>query len=287
MNLFKAPETYASRIPIFVFSTGIAFSAIIWLWHIFWMACIGTPPSNYYVSMPYAGLSYIQFCVLIFSGFIILGLILLWFGERKIFSVALIVSCLAIGSDTLLMKAILKKGHLMSMQGLVQGLQEFDPNDQEGPWYRIPSMVLFNHEALTVDIRRWNKIETEKFEPDVDLVSVVGDWILETDEYTGICRFGCEDFYWAFDFYLKINGEIWGEKKYAPQKILKEDGMYKIVLRCDGWHAADSLYKSWDKKLISSLEEGVYLEMAPDKQSFFMYPDETKEGLSLGPFVRQ
>jgi len=287
MNLFKAPETFASRIPLLLFVTGTVFSSIIWLLHIFWMAIIGTPPSNYYVSMPYAGLNYIQFCVLVFSGFIILGSILLLFGERKTFSVALIVSCLAIGTNTLLMKAIFKKGHLMSMQGLVQGLQEFDPNDQEGPWYRAPSMVLFNHEALTIDIRRWNKIEAEKFESDVDIVSVVGDWVLDMDEYTGICRLGGGDLYWAFDFYLKINGEIWGEEKYAPQKILKEDGLYKIVLRCGGRRTADSLYKSWDKNLISSLEEGVYLEMAPDKKSFFMYPDETKEGLSLGPFIRQ
>lgn len=287
MNLFKTPETFASCIPMFLFVTGTVFSSMIWLFHIFWMAIIGTPPGNYFVSMPYAGLSYIQFCVLVFSGFIILGSILLLFGKRKIFSVALIVSSLAIGTNTLLMKASFKKGHLMSMQGLVQGLQEFDPNDQEGPWYRTPSMVLFNHEALTIDVRRWNEIETEKFEPDVEVVSVVGDWGLDMDEYTGICRFGCGDFFFAFDFYLKVNGEIWGERKYGPQKILKEDGVYKIVLMSGGWHDADYFYKSPYKNLISSLEDGVYLEMAPDKQSFFMYSDETKEGLSLGPFVRQ
>jgi hypothetical protein len=287
MKLFQTPETFASHIPMFLFATGTVFSSMIWLLHIFWMAIIGTPPSNYYVSMPYAGLNYIQLCVLIFSGFIVLGTILLLFGKRKKFSAALIILSLSIGTNTLLMKAIFKKGHLMSMQGLVQGLKEFDPNDQEGPWYHSPSMVLFNHEALTIDIRRWNEVESEKFEPTIDIVSVVGDWILETDEYTGICRIGCGAFFFAFDFYLEVNGELWGEKKYAPQKIIKEDERYKIVLRGGGRRGADSFYKSWSKNIISSLEEGVYLEMSQDKQSFFMYPDETKDGSSLGPFVRK
>lgn len=287
MNLLKAPDTFASRIPIFVFAAGIAFSAVIWLLHIFWMVCVGTPPGNYYVSMPYAGLSYIHLCTLNFSGFIILGLITLVFGERKIISAALIVSCLAIGANTLLMKASFRIGHLTSMQGLVEGLQEFDPYDQEGRWYHYPSMVLFNHEALTVDVRRWNEVEAEKFEPDVELVSLVGDWTLKTDEYAGICRFECEDFYWAFDFSLKVNGEIWGKKKYRPRKILQEDGVFKIVLCISSRYPADYVYKSRYTNLVSSLEESVYLEMAPDKQSFFMYRDETKKGESLGPFVRQ
>ena len=46
-------------------------------------------------------------------------------------------------------------------------------------------------------------------------------------------------------------------------------------------------YKSLNTNLNSSLGEGVYLEMAPDRQSFFMYTDETRKGMSLGPFVRQ
>ncbi|MDF7800202.1 hypothetical protein P4C99_12055 [Pontiellaceae bacterium B1224] len=287
MNLMKAPEPFASRIPIFVFATGFAFNAMIWLGHIICMGIIGTPPGNYYVSMPYAGLSYFHLCMLNISGFIILGLISLLFGKRKIFSVARIISSLAIGANTLLMKAILRKGHLMSMQGWVQGLQEFNPNDQEGPCYHTPYRFLLNHEALTLNIRRWNEVESKTFVPDVELVSLVGDWVLETEEYAGICRFDIAKFFSGINFYLKINGEVRRETTYLPHKIYNEDGVYKIVLFRGGWRPPESLYKAVYTDLSTSLEYRVYLEMAPDKQSFFMYSDETKKGLSLGPFVRQ
>jgi hypothetical protein len=290
MNLSKQTEAlFDSMVPVVLLSTGVVFCGVIWLIHIFWMACIGTPPANYYLSMPYAGLSYISLCVLSFSGFIAVGLILLLCGKRKLFSLALIVSCLSIGTNTLVMKAILRKGHLMSMQGLVQGLLEFDSTDPNDPYYKHPSMVLFNHEVLTKDIRRWNEVEAEKFELAIELVSIVGDWLLATEEHTGICRFDCgdDDWGWDIDCYLEVNGEVWGKKGYLPVKIYKDASLYKILLWGDGWRVADYFYDSGDTNLISSLEDGVYLEMAPDKKSFFMYPDETQTGLSLGPFVRK
>lgn len=83
----------------FVFITGLAFCVVIRLTNIFFMVGAGGDDLYYLLSKRCGPLSYVGWATLIFSGFSLMA-ILLMPARKKIYSIALFVSCLSIGFNT-------------------------------------------------------------------------------------------------------------------------------------------------------------------------------------------
>ena len=275
---------FGSMIPVILFVTGMVFCALIWLINIYVMATSVLAGGSCFISTPYIGLSYVQLCVLVFSGFILIGALNLICSRWKLFSAALIISCISIGTNVLLLRAGLRAGHRDSIQRLEESLLSFDANDPQDPYYKYPSRVLLNHEALALSIDQWNKIESKKITSAVDLVSVAGTWKLETESRSGVCHFSYEFGDWDIGFILKINDEVL-DGWCNPIKISKTNDLYKIRMSVP--HARTEPKTLSPTSILTVFKDGFYMEINRDRTSFVIYENEAQIGASLGPFIRE
>ncbi len=287
MNLERRIPKKSSgpALPVTLFATGVVFTGIVWVINVYFIATSYWESGNYYISKAFAGLSYVSFVVLISSLFAITGLLNIIHLKRKVFSVAVIISSLCVSTHTLLMKSVFKTGQEIRIHNLEEGLLCFNPNDPDDPYYgRSAYMVLLNHECLKLSIGRWNEVEPEKIEPQVTLVSVVGDWKLEAEDHSGICQFSYQEAGVGIKLQLTINDESFEyPKNCLPQEITEDGDLYKVRMAVWGWGPEIEHLKS----NIEGFLDGFYLEMNLDQTSFFIYEDETKSGRFFGPFKRQ
>lgn len=273
MNLNKhIPKSlFGSMIPVALFVTGLAFCVVIRLINIYGMVVCSAGDLNYFISKSYIGLNYVQLCVLVFSGFIVLGLLTLIRCKGKMVSIALIVSCLSICTNVLLLKAGVRRAHMDGMMMREESI--LSKND------RYSRRSLFISESLKSSVDQWNDVEDEKYEPSVEPVSIIGTWDLANGEAYGTCRFFSRSGYfmdvvWAFD------GRV-TEGYYRTGSVNITEDQYEIYL---GDYAG---FGSSAKPPFEGFEEGFYLELNRNQTSFMLYEDKTKTGFSLGPFVRR
>ena len=165
MNLQQ--QTYTSPLevaaPILVFLSGLAFCVVIKLLNVSIMIFSDAVEGNYLISKSYYGVNYFWLCETIFTGFFFLGLLSLIRDKGKIYSAALIVSCLAIAINVVVIKAAMKKGHMMSIVILETALQraEIDPASEP---YISAAMPIYRDRYKTM-VEQWNEIQKNKYEP--------------------------------------------------------------------------------------------------------------------------
>ncbi|MDF7800101.1 hypothetical protein P4C99_11550 [Pontiellaceae bacterium B1224] len=120
-------------IPVFIFVAGLSFCVIIWLLNIYHISSSDVDYLNYFFCKRYAGFNYFEWCSFILLGFCFLSLLLIP-ARKKIYSIALIISCLSI----LLNTTLLKKGARIAHAGFILRLEkailspDTDPYNQ--PW---------------------------------------------------------------------------------------------------------------------------------------------------------
>ena len=136
-----------------VFLAGLLYCIIIRLINICTLVSNTPNELNYYYSMPFGGINNYWRIEIIFSGFCLLGLILLINCKGRIFSAALILSCLSIGINTTLLKAPLKNLHEEYIFSSVE--LAFKWGDYGPRLWEIHNRA----------INQWNTLYENKYEP--------------------------------------------------------------------------------------------------------------------------
>lgn len=157
MNIHKQIQDkyLESQIPLLVFVVGLSFCIIIRIINIYGMVT-GIADWNYFISKKYAGMNYIWFCELSLASFCFLSLVLLIRSNGKMFSIALIVSCLSIMSNVAFMKAGMRIGHMDWIIVLENEIASEETHQTLIPRYK---------KWYSINVDRWNEIEKNKFEP--------------------------------------------------------------------------------------------------------------------------
>lgn len=147
----------------FLFLVGLAFCIAILLFNIYVMESRDAVEGNYFISRSYVGLSYTSFCWIIFSLLSVLGGWSLFRRKGKVYSAALIVCCLGVTAHTAVMKAAMRKGHMLSISTLENALERAKKDPSAEPFIAA-SMSEYQERYKTI-VDRWNEVEREKYEP--------------------------------------------------------------------------------------------------------------------------
>lgn len=149
----KAP--LLPEIVLFIFSAGISFCALIWLLTIYFMVTAEVDFLNYTICKRLAAFSYLELTSFIFIGFSMLGLLLLP-SRRKIYSAALIISCLSIAFNTATLRAIARIGHADTIQTFERLIKTSEAHPINMP--RIKQRY-----GMAVDL--WRELENPAYQP--------------------------------------------------------------------------------------------------------------------------
>ncbi len=148
---------------LFLFLAGLVLCVLTLLFNIYVMGSRDAVEGNYFISRSYVGLSYIQFCWIIFSLLFVLGGWVLFRGTGKMYSAVLIVCCLAIVAHTTIMKAAMRKGHLLSISTLESALERAKKEPSAEPF--IAASMSESQDRYQAIVDRWNEVERETYEP--------------------------------------------------------------------------------------------------------------------------
>ena len=162
MNLNKKfkEEVLGSSQSLFLFVTGLTFCIVIRLINIYGMVTSVSGDWNYLISKRYFGINYVWFCEISLIAFCLLGIALLFKSKKKIYSIALIVSCLSIASNVAFMKAGVRITHRNGIVLLEKNIQ--DPQAH-------PIALMFYERQYRKSIMYWNRVEHDKIEPNTKL----------------------------------------------------------------------------------------------------------------------
>jgi hypothetical protein len=183
-------DSFEAYAPVFLFVEGLTLCIVIRLINIYGMVTsVEGFHWNYLITQKYAGLNYVWLCEISLALFCILSLIFLIKAKRKLYSIALIISCLSIMSNVAFMKAAMKIGHRIRITSLEKHIQ----NDQTHP-----NTLIYLETQYKITVESWNMVENEFIEPNTNLY---GTCIRRIDKY------GDEAFIYCIHCHEFLEGE--------------------------------------------------------------------------------
>ena len=165
----------ANGVPLFLLSSGVSFCVLAWVLIISLSAAFDVAEYHYYISKSFNGISFFWISEAILSMFIILGICTIIQSKRRLYPIAMIVSCLSVATNLALDKATSRGWHEWEIEHLANHIATKMPyRDTNDPYFE--RIYLEHKYRYTKYVDHWNEVEQEKIQPIEGIYLTEDEW---------------------------------------------------------------------------------------------------------------